>query len=64
MLNKNRLLWDQFAEGVSDIVPHKHLRKCIRENLAVDLFSLRSEAIQWAEETSLTHKSKVHLNVS
>ena len=48
MQNKERLLNDQFAEGVSDVLLHKHLKKCIGEDQDIDFFSLRSEVIEWA----------------
>lgn len=53
MENKEHLLNHQFAEGVSDGILRKHLKKSIREDPDIDLFTLRSEAIEWAEESSL-----------
>lgn len=58
MDNKEHLLNDQFAEGVSDNILRKHLKKCIREDPDIDFFTLRSEAIEWAEESSLPVESQ------
>ena len=38
MSNKEHLLNDQFAEGVSDIILRKHLKKCIRGDSDIDFF--------------------------
>ena len=53
MDNKEHLLNHQFAEGVYDGMLRRHLKKCIREEPAIDFFTLRREAMEWAEESSL-----------
>ena len=62
--NKEHLLNDQFAEGMSDILLRKHLKKCIRVDPEIDFFSLRAEAIEWAEESLLNSPPKVSLQAS
>lgn len=49
-LSKDRLLCDQFAEGVSDQFLRKHLKKQLRDNPSMPFLRLRREATEWAEE--------------
>ena len=57
MEKREHLLKDQFAEGVADISLRKYLKSKIRELPNLDFFELRTEAIEWAEESELLEAS-------
>ena len=48
--SKDRLLCDQFSEGVSDQILRKHLKKQLRDKSSMFFLELRQEATEWAEE--------------
>ena len=51
MEKREHLLKDQFAKGVYDVLLRKYLKSKLRESPEIDFFALRTEAIEWAEET-------------
>ena len=57
MEKREHLLKDQFAEGVHDVLLRKYLKSKLREFPDIDFFALRTEAIEWAEETEGTTSS-------
>ena len=47
---KDKLLCDQFSEGVCDNLLHKHLKKQLRDYPNMPFLQLRKEATEWSEE--------------
>ena len=63
--SQDRLLCEQFAEGVRDPILKRHLKKELRDHLDISFLRLRKEAVDWAEEDdSREAKEKVSVHVA
>ena len=61
--HKEQVLCDQFADRVSDSLLRTNLRKRVKDTPTIELFTLRSEAIDWADELTNTPFTKPKANI-
>ncbi|XP_038066113.1 uncharacterized protein LOC119736162 [Patiria miniata] len=64
MEKREHLLKDQFAEGVHDVLLRKYLKSKLRGTPGIDFFALRTEAIEWAEESEGAASSSNPVTIS
>ncbi|XP_038049879.1 uncharacterized protein LOC119723352 [Patiria miniata] len=62
-VHKEQVLCDQFADGVSDSLLRKHLRKRVKDTPSVEFYTLRSEAIDWAEDPTDISTTKQQVSI-